>query len=83
MGRRRIFNFNVVTLGGNMEVNEDVEKLTKALIMGVMEEDEEVIIEMTELAENIALSLTEQEVDTAKANAQAFLDHLNFKPTIH
>jgi hypothetical protein len=66
-----------------MEVNEDVEKLTKALIMGVMEEDEEVIIEMTELAENIALSLTEQEVDTAKANAQAFLDHLNFKPTIH
>lgn len=66
-----------------MEVNEDVERLTKALIMGVMEEDEEVIIEMTELAENIALSLTEQEVDTAKANAQAFLDHLNFKPTIH
>ena len=66
-----------------MEVNEDVEKLTKALIMGVMEEDEEVIIEMTELAENIALSLTEQEVDTAKANAQRFLDQLNFKPTIH
>ena len=65
------------------DINEDVEKLTKALIMGVMEEDEEVIIEMTELAENIALSLTEQEVDTAKANAQAFLDHLNFKPTIH
>jgi len=66
-----------------MEVNEDVEKLTKALIMGVMEEDEEVMIEMIEFAENLALSLTEQEVDTAKANAQAFLDHLNFKPTIH
>jgi len=65
------------------DINEDVEKLTKALIMGVMEEDEEVIIEMTELAENLALSLTEQEVDTAKANAQRFLDHLNFKPTIH
>jgi len=66
-----------------MEVNEDVEKLTKALIMGVMEEDIDRVSEMTELAENIALSLTEQEVDTAKANAQRFLDHLNFKPTIH
>ena len=66
-----------------MEVNEDVEKLTKALIMGVMEEDIDRVSEMAELAENIALSLTEQEVDTAKANAQAFLDHLNFKPTIH
>jgi len=66
-----------------MEVNEDVERLTKALIMGVMEEDIDRVHEMTELAENIALSLTEQEVDTAKANAQAFLDHLNFKPTIH
>lgn len=65
------------------EINEDVEKLTKALIMGVMEENEEVIIEMIELAENIALSLTEQEVDMAKANAQRFLDHLSFKPTIH
>jgi len=66
-----------------MEVNEDVEKLTKALIMGVMEEDIDRVSEMTELAENIALSLTEQEVDTAKTNAQAFLDHLRFKPTIH
>jgi len=66
-----------------MEVNEDVEKLTKALIMGVMEEDIDRVSEMAELAENIALSLTEQEVDTAKANAQRFLDHLNFKPTIH
>ena len=65
------------------EINEDVEKLTKALIMGVMEEDIDRVSEMTELAENIALSLTEQEVDTAKANAQRFLDHLNFKPTIH
>jgi len=61
----------------------DVEKLTKALIMGVMEEDIDRVSEMAELAENIALSLTEQEVDTAKANAQRFLDHLNFKPTIH
>lgn len=66
-----------------MEVNEDVERLTKALIMGVMEEDVDKVSEMTELAENIALSLTEEEVGTAKANAQAFLDHLNFKPTIH
>ena len=66
-----------------MEVNEDIEKLTKALIMGVMEEDVDRVYEMTELAENIALSLTEQEVDTAKANAQRFLDHLSFKPTIH
>jgi len=66
-----------------MEVNEDVEKLTKALIMGVMEEDIDRVSEMTELAENLALSLTEQEVDTAKANAQRFLDHLSFKPTIH
>ena len=66
-----------------MDVNEDVERLTKALIMGVMEEDIDKVSEMTELAENIALSLTEEEVDTAKANAQAFLDHLNFKPTIH
>jgi hypothetical protein len=65
------------------EINEDVEKLTKALIMGVMEEDIDRVSEMAELAENIALSLTEQEVDTAKANAQAFLDHLRFKPTIH
>jgi hypothetical protein len=65
------------------EINEDVEKLTKALIMGVMEEDIDRVSEMAELAENIALSLTEQEVDTAKANAQRFLDHLNFKPTIH
>jgi hypothetical protein len=73
----------MVTLGDSMEVNEDVERLTKALIMGVMEEDIDRVHEMTELAENIALSLTEQEVDTAKANAQAFLDHLNFKPTIH
>lgn len=66
-----------------MEVNEDVEKLTKALIMGVMEEDINRVSEMTELAENIALSLTEQEVNMAKANAQKFLDHLRFKPTIH
>jgi len=48
-----------------------------------MEEDVDRVYEMTELAENIALSLTEQEVDMAKANAQRFLDHLNFKPTIH
>lgn len=61
----------------------DVEKLTKALIMGVMEEDEEVIIEMIELAENLALSMTEQEVDMAKAYAQRFLDEIHHKPTIH
>jgi hypothetical protein len=61
----------------------DVEKLTKALIMGVMEENEEVIIEMMEFAENLALSMTEQEVDTAKANAQRFLDEIHHKPTIH
>ena len=66
-----------------MEVNEDVEKLTKALIMGVMEEDVDRVYEMTELAENIALSLTEQEVDTAKANAQKFLHSINHKITIH
>ena len=66
-----------------MEINEDVERLTKALVMGVMEEDADRVSEMVDLAENIALSLTEQEVDTAKANAQAFLDHLRFKPTIH
>jgi hypothetical protein len=65
------------------EINEDVEKLTKALIMGVMEEDVDRVYEMAELAENIALSLTEQEVDTAKANAQRFLDGINHKPTIH
>jgi hypothetical protein len=66
-----------------MEVNEDIEKLTKALIMGVMEEDVDRVYEMTELAENIALSLTEQEVDTAKANAQKFLADIHHKPTIH
>lgn len=66
-----------------MEVNEDVEKLTKALIMGVVEEDEEVVIEMIEFAENLALSMTEQEVNTAKANAQRFLDGIHHKPTIH
>jgi hypothetical protein len=48
-----------------------------------MEDDVDRVYEMAELAENIALSLTEQEVDMAKANAQAFLDHLRFKPTIH
>jgi hypothetical protein len=65
------------------EINKDVEDLTKALIMGVVEEDEETIIEMIEFAENLALSMTEQEVDTAKANAQKFLDDINHKPTIH
>ena len=60
-----------------------VEELTRLLVMAVVEEDQDLVADMIDVSENIALSLTEQEVDTAKANAQAFLDHLRFKPTIH
>ena len=65
-----------------MEQN-NVEELTRALVLGVTEENEEIVLDMIEFAENLALSMTEQEVDTAKANAQRFLDGINHKPTIH
>ena len=60
-----------------------VEELTRLLVMAVVEEDQDLVADMIDVSENIALSLTEQEVDTAKANAQRFLDGINHKPTIH
>lgn len=51
--------------------------------MAVVEEDQDLVADMINVSESIALSLTEQEVDTAKANAQRFLDGINHKPTIH
>ena len=60
-----------------------VEELTRLLVMAVVEEDQDLLADMIDVSENIALSLTEQEVDTAKANAQRFLDGINHKPTIH
>ena len=61
----------------------NVNDLTRALVLGVTEENEDIICDMIELAENLALSMTEEEVNTAKAHAQKYLDEINFKPTIH
>ena len=82
MGRRRIFNINMDILGGTME-ESSVEELTRLLVMAVVEEDQDLLADMIDVSENIALSLTEQEVDTAKANAQKFLADIHHKPTIH
>ena len=60
-----------------------VEELTRLLVMAVVEEDQDLVADMIDVSENIALSLTEQEVDTAKANAQRFLHSINHKITIH
>jgi hypothetical protein len=69
-------------LGGTME-ESSVEELTRLLVMAVVEEDQDLLADMIDVSENIALSLTEQEVDTAKANAQKFLADIHHKPTIH
>jgi hypothetical protein len=60
-----------------------INDLTRALVLGVTEDNEEIVADMIEFAENIALSMTEEEVNTAKAHAQKYLDDINFKPTIH
>jgi hypothetical protein len=60
-----------------------INDLTRALVLGVTEDNEEIVADMIEFAENIALSMTEEEVNTAKAYAQKYLDEINFKPTIH
>ena len=60
-----------------------VNDLTRALVLGVTEENEEIVSDMIELAENLALSMTEEEVNTAKAYAQKYLNEINFTPTLH
>jgi hypothetical protein len=72
----------VDTLGVIME-ESSVEELTRLLVMAVVEEDQDLVADMIDVSENIALSMTEEEVNTAKAYAQKYLDEINFKPTIH